>query len=49
MATSSTSNTPWTLALSRSLGGGASVHFEHENKDSDSEKNRSAVFLLVNF
>ena len=49
MATSSTSNTPWTLAMSRSLGGGASVHFEHTNLDNKDEKNTSSIFLLVNF
>ncbi len=42
-------NTPWTLGLSRSLGGGATVKFEHSDPDSDSEKSSSALWLHVNF
>ncbi len=40
---------PWVFGLSRSLGGGASVILEHENVDSDSEKNTTGLFLVVNF
>ena len=31
--TKTVSRTPWVFALNRSLGGGASVHFEHANSD----------------
>ncbi|MDE0309198.1 MAG: hypothetical protein OXI60_05130, partial [Acidiferrobacterales bacterium] len=41
--------TPWVVGLSRSLGGGASVHFEHENKDDDSKKNKTGLWLKVDF
>ena len=39
---------PWLLGLTRSLGGGATVHFEHGNDDSGSSGS-SAVALMVNF
>ena len=48
MSTSSDKTTPWVVGLSRSLGGGASVHLEHANTDDDSE-NTTTVRLMVNF
>ena len=41
-------NNPWTLGLSRSLGGGASVKFEHSEPDTDADSS-TAVWLQVNF
>ncbi len=43
-----TSTNPWLLGFSRSLGGGATVHFEHGNKDND-ESGTTKVGLQVNF
>ena len=40
--------TPWFLGLSRSLGGGASVHFEHSDPD-DGEKSTSYLALKIDF
>ena len=42
------SSSPWFLGLSRSLGGGASVHFEHVNPD-DGTKSTSYLALKVDF
>ena len=42
------SSSPWFLGLSRSLGGGASVHFEHANND-DGTKSASYLALKVDF
>ena len=42
-------NSPWLLALSRSLGGGASVHFEHDNPDTAGVKSTSYLALKVDF
>ena len=42
-------HSPWIFGLSRSLGGGASVHFEYGNKDRDGEDNQSALWLQVDF
>ena len=42
------SSSPWFLGLSRSLGGGASVHFEHANSD-DGEKSVSYLALKIDF
>ena len=44
----SSSSNPWTLGLSRSLGGGASVKFEHSEPDTDADST-TAVWLQVNF
>ena len=41
--------TPFVLGLSRSLGGGASVHFEYVNDDDDATKNTSLLALKVDF
>ena len=41
-------STPWMFGLSRSLGGGASVHFEHSDPD-DGEKSTSYLALKVDF
>ena len=41
-------SSPWLLALSRSLGGGASVHFEHDNPDNGT-KSTSYLALKVDF
>ncbi len=46
---SSEKNTPFVIGLSRSLGGGASIHLEHDNKDSDTSHNVTALFLKVDF
>ena len=42
-------HTPWMLGLSRSLGGGASVHFEHDSPDQDGAKSISYLALKVDF
>ncbi len=42
-------HTPWFLGLSRSLGGGASVHFEHSNPDKKGSKSTSYLALKVDF
>ena len=39
---------PWTLGLSRSLGGGATVNFEHGEPDSDDDSS-TALWLQVDF
>ena len=41
--------TPWTVGLSRSLGGGATVSLEYANDDDDSTKNTTALMLQVVF
>ena len=41
-------STPWTLGLSRSLGGGATVHFEHGEPDSDDDSS-TGIWLQVDF
>ena len=41
--------TPWMIGLTKSLGGGASVHFEHYNPDKKSEKSESYLALRVDF
>ena len=46
---SSVKHTPFTLGLSRSLGGGASIHLEHDNTDDDKKHNVTALFLKVDF
>ena len=38
MAVDANKHSPWLLGLSRSLGGGASVHFEHVDPDQDGKK-----------
>ena len=43
------SNSPWILSLSRSLGGGASVHFEYSNPDMDGTSASSGAWLKVDF
>ena len=48
-AKSSEKNTPFVIGVSRSLGGGASIHLEHDNKDSDTSHNVTALFLKVDF
>ncbi len=42
-------NTPFTIGLSRSLGGGASIHLEHDNTDDDASHNQTALILKVDF
>lgn len=44
-----TSSTPWVLSLSRSLGGGATVVFEHSDPDSKTVKSSSILALVVGF
>ncbi len=46
---SSVKNTPFTIGLSRSLGGGASIHLEHDNTDDDASHNQTALILKVDF
>ena len=41
--------TPWMIGLTKSLGGGASVHFEHANPDKKGEKSVSYLALKVDF
>ena len=45
----SSKHTPFTLGVSRSLGGGASIHLEHANTDDDAKKNQTALILKVDF
>ena len=42
-------STPWMFGLSRSLGGGASVHFEHSDPDKQDKKSTSYLALKVDF
>ena len=44
-----TKTTPWVFGLSRSLGGGSAVYFEHSNPDEDKTKSTSVIGLQVNF
>ncbi len=46
---STAKTSPWMVRLSRSLGGGASVHFEYVNDDNDATKNTSLLALKVDF
>ena len=46
--TTKSKSTPWVFGMSRSLGGGASVHFEHGDPDS-TEKSSTGVWLKVDF
>ena len=46
---SSEKNTPFVLGVSRSLGGGASIHLEHDNTDDDASHNQTALILKVDF
>ena len=39
---------PWTLGLSKSLGGGATMNFEHSEPDND-EDSSTAIWLQVDF
>ncbi len=41
-------NNPWTLGLSKSLGGGATLNFEHSEPGSD-EDSSTAIWLQVDF
>ena len=42
-------SSPWILALNKSLGGGASLHFEHSNPDKKGSSSMNGVFMKVNF
>ena len=42
-------SSPWMFGLSRSLGGGASVHFEHSDPDKEDKKSTSYLALKVDF
>ena len=44
----SAKNQPWIIGLSRRLGGGASVHFEHWNRDS-TRPSATGIWLKVDF
>ena len=41
--------TPWTLGVSRSLGGGATLNLEHSEPDRDNVGSSTAVWLQVDF
>ena len=47
--TTTDSISPWILGISRSLGGGASVHFETSDPDKDGISNSTGVWLKVDF
>ena len=47
--TTRSSTTPWLLGISRSLGGGTSVHFETSNPDEDGVSNSTGIWLRVDF
>ena len=50
IASSSTEkSTPWTLGLSRNLGGGATLNFEHGEPDSENIDPSSGIWLQVDF
>jgi predicted porin len=49
VAVGANKRSPWLLGLSRSLGGGASVHFEHSNPDLKGVKSTSYLALKVDF
>ena len=40
---------PWILGLSKSLGGGASLHFEHDHTDDTDDPKESSLTLKVDF
>ena len=40
---------PWILGLSKSLGGGASLHFEHDHTDDPMDPKESSLTLKVDF
>ena len=40
---------PWILGLSKSLGGGASLHFEHDHTDDPADPKESSLTLKVDF
>ena len=42
-------HTPWVMGVWRDLGGGAAVHFEHENPDTAGSKSTSLLALRVDF
>ena len=45
----SSKSIPWTLGVSRTLGGGATLNFEHSELDRDNVGSFSAVWLQVDF
>lgn len=47
--TKKTSVSPWLFGISRSLGGGASVHFETSDPDEDGKSSSTGVWLKVDF
>ena len=47
--TTSNSVSPWLLGISRSLGGGASVHFETSDPDEAGQSSSTGVWLKVDF
>ena len=49
VVTTKKSLSPWILGISRSLGGGASVHFETGDPDEDGISNSTGVWLKVDF
>ncbi len=48
-AKSSEKNTPFVIGVSRSLGGGATIHLEHANTDNEASHNQTALILQVDF
>ena len=48
-SSSTEKSTPWTLGLSRNLGGGATLNFEHGEPDSENIDPSSGIWLQVDF
>ena len=48
-ANPATASTPWMISLARSLGGGATVVFEHSNPDDKASKSSSVLALVIGF
>ena len=40
---------PWILGLSKTMGGGASLHFEHSDPGEKGKKNETGIWLKVDF
>ena len=47
--TTTSSQSPWLVGISRSLGGGASLHFETSDPDEAGKSNSIGVWLKVDF
>ena len=40
---------PWVIGVTKSLGGGSSLHFEHANYDNDDDESETVMALKVDF